>query len=129
MRVIRHGYLDMGRPRVPPLPLNILIQDRVTGTFYHLTHTGTPGSLSVSLSATLPAAPDKVIFGPFEGPYVSGRARLYVSSGALQSELAPEDLRQLRVLTRRGNERTFLEITVPGNWKTGDPLTFTQVEV
>lgn len=125
------GYLDMGKPRIPPLPTNILMTDRVSGTVYHLTYTGSLGTLALSLSTT-PVPRQFLTFGPHAGPYLNGRVRLFISGGALSAEeVGGGDLPvyNMRVMCRRGNSSLVLEITASNNWKTGDALTYTEVQL
>lgn len=125
------GYFSWDRPRVPPLPQNIVMQDRVTGTRYFLTHLGSPGSLTFTLSTTLPTRPDTIRYGPHDGPYLPGNVRLFIQNGALDGEpvvLPDLPISNQRVLTRRGNDRFGLDITVPLGWQQGQPFTYTEVE-
>lgn len=124
------GYWNLGRPRVPPLPQNIVMTDRVSGQEWFLTHTGTAPSLTAELSASLPSQPDTVVYGPYKGPYLNGGLiRLYVASGVLLAEYSLDQavIYNQRVLTRRALERTFLELSAPDGWAPGDPLTETLV--
>lgn len=120
------GYLFMGKARIPPLPMNIVMTDRTTGTDYFLSHTGDVGSLVASLSTTIPTKPDTRTYGPYDGPYVDGTIRLYVSNAVLLAErISPADyqIHTQRVLTRSGNGRTFLEVAV------ADDLSISYTEV
>lgn len=123
------SWWNLGRPRVPPLPQNIVIEDRVTGQEWFLSHTGTVPALTAELSATLPVQPDVVRYGPYKGPYLdNGQVRLYVASGVLSGEFGDGNPHyNQRVLTRRALERTFLEITAADGWKPGDAFTYTLV--
>ena len=127
------GAIDMGRPRVPPLPQAIQMIDRDDGTVYLLSHTGEVGSLELDLTATLYTKPDVVTYGPNDGPYLNGNIRLYVASGSLAGELVDAedtpavDYRSPRVLTRSGFARTMLEITADDDWTPGDEFTYTEV--
>jgi hypothetical protein len=109
------GYLDMGRPAVPPLPNFFVLTARDNGVQYVLTFTGTAPALTFALSTTLPTTPDVTYYGAYAGPYVaSGTRRLFVTGGALASEaLAAGDLpvQQGKVLARRGVETTVMEVT------------------
>lgn len=122
------GYMDFGDLQIPPLPQNICMQGRDNGVFYHLTHTGTAGSLVLSLSTTLPTQPDTVFYGPHAGPYLAGDIRLYITGGSLIYEtVSPDLVFNQRVLTRRGTETTMLEILAPAT--AGGPLQTQEVEV
>lgn len=121
------GYWNMGRPQVPPLPAFIVMTDRVTGTEYVLTLSGTSPALALSVSSTLPAERLRASYGPYDGPYLNGEIRLYISNGALASEVPwpkPGNW-NARVFARRSNERTLLEITSDAS----GTLTYTEVEV
>jgi hypothetical protein len=131
MRQRFDGYIYWGRPRIPPLPQNIVMEDRVTGTQYFLTHTGSLGSLVFEVSTTIPTKPDTLFYGPHDGPYLPGNVRLFVQNGALDGEpvvLPDLPVSNHRVLTRRANERFGLEVTLPDSWEQGDPFTYTEVE-
>lgn len=121
------GYWNLGRPQVPPLPAFIVMVDRTTGTEYVLTLSGTSPSLSLNISATLPAERLRSNFGPMDGPYLRGNVRLYVDGGVLLSEvLFPRPgIWGPRVFARRLNERVLLEITADA----AGALTYTEVEV
>lgn len=120
------GLWNMGRPQVPPLPMWIVMEDRATGIQYVLKHTGDPGSLVLDLSTTLPAR-NRAVYGPYEGPYLNGRVRLYIENGTLSSEVpfpAPGNWGP-RVFARRANQRLLLEITASAD----GTLSYTEVEV
>jgi hypothetical protein len=123
----------MGRVRIPPLPQNIVMTERFTGIKYFLTHTGSAGSLALNLSTSIPITPDTTVYGPYDGPYVTGDVRLYIQSATLQAEpIAPGSITAYgsqRVLTRRSNERRFLQISVADNWVPGDSFIYTEIQV
>lgn len=131
MRRRRVGsYTDLGPVQIPPLPQNIVMQDRVTFEMYFLTQTGDPGSLDLLLSTVVPSQPDTVFYGPYAGPYLNGNIRLYVESGILLGELVGPDANfQQRVLTRRGSETILLEVTAPVGWRPGDALLLEEIEL
>lgn len=114
-RQLINGYTDMGRPRVPPLPQNIVMTDRFNGQQYFLTHTGSAGFLVLELSTNMPRLSETTIYGPYAGPYYGGYIRLYVQNATLLTErIGPEEypVQNPLILTRRGNERRFIQITV-----------------
>lgn len=118
----------MGRPRVPPLPTNVVMTDRGTLVEYFLTFTGTEGSLVIALSTTLPTRPDTRFYRAYDGPVLDGVWRLVVSGGALSTELLDYDLARYygaRVFARRGLETRALEITV----NAGGSLVYTEVDI
>jgi hypothetical protein len=101
--------------------------DRVDGTEYVLTMTGDSPTLTLDVSATLPALRLRRSFGPLDGPYLNGNTRLFLASGALQSEvLYPSPgIWVPRVFARRAQERVLLEITADAE----GVLSYTEVEV
>lgn len=125
------GTFDLGPPRVPPLPLAIMMRARDTGQRFLLSHTGGVGTLVFNLSPTIYTLPDSVTYGPYAGPYLGGRVRLYVSSGTLQGELlgpAEPIVYSPRTLTRNSFQRRMLEITATSGWNPGDAFTFTEID-
>lgn len=80
-----HGFKDMGRIRIPPLPSAIHMTDRQTGTVYFLTRNVT--ATEIVLSSTPYGKTDRVFYGPHDGPYTDGH-RLYVENGDLLAEPA-----------------------------------------
>lgn len=127
-RIRKYGLTDFGQIQIPPLPQFIVMTEE-GGTQFVLTHTGNPGSLVFSGSGTIPSTPDKVIYGPYAGPYLNGNIRLVLSGGILQGIIVTDGsgVFNQRVLTRRGNETTMLEISAPPTWKPGDPFVFTEI--
>jgi hypothetical protein len=83
MRPPIHGYKDMGRIRIPPLPLALILYDRADGQPWFLTRN--EDATEIELSTDLYRHPDRAFFGPFDGPYTNGK-RLFVSAGTLQFE-------------------------------------------
>lgn len=110
------GHTYLGKQRIPPMPVHIIMEDRVSGVQRSLSHMGNPGSLELDLITPDPRWPDTATFGPFAGPYV-GNWRLYLASDVLTAEaMDPRNPHaNLRVLTRKDFERTMLEITVAAN--------------
>lgn len=129
----QYGLWPMGRPRVPPLPQAIIMTDRSNGTLYMLGQTGSPGSLVFTLTTSLWQHPDRVIFGPEEGPYLpleDRSVRLYINGGNFLGEFYdPPYLQSPRVLTRRAWQRRLLEVTAPAGWKPGDQFNLTEVQL
>lgn len=124
-----NGFTDMGRPRIPPVPTGIVFTDRDDGTEYLLSHSGGTYTLT-SVPGQFHGKP----WGPYDGPTLTspaGLLRLYVASGTLSYELAPEAMagrRDQRILTRDFSDNaTLFELTAPDGWTFGDPLTVTQV--
>jgi hypothetical protein len=120
------GYWNWGRPLIP-LPSYIVLTDRATGALLYLGQTGSVGSLSVLLvpwdgTIRQPAT----VFGPQDGPYLNGHARLYSQNGTLAVEdtSPPAGIYDHRVFTRDGAfGRHLLEITLT------EPLTLTYTEI
>lgn len=109
--LIIDGYTFMGRPRVPPMPNRLALKDRTTGLYKVLSHTAGAGSFV--LADIDPKWRDVQKFGTHEGPY-HGDYRLYLDNAVLAFELAP-DHSNSRILTRRGFDKTVLEITADTN--------------
>lgn len=113
-----HGYTNMGRVRVPPLPVHIIMTDRDDGTEWVLIHTS-DGEIGVNDEA-LGNHKDFQRFGPYDGPYLPRvpQIRLFVRGGRLGYEyetLPPwlSDRDQRRVMTRRGTAAEAFEVIVP----------------
>jgi hypothetical protein len=130
-----NGLWNMGRPRTPPLPAAIQMQDRASPTtWFQLSHSGTPGSLALDVTQTLWTKPDKVLFAALGGPYlVTGSGwpvRLYVEDGELLGEFYTGPVHSSpRIMTRRGWDRTLLEVTADAGWQPGDPWTLTEINL
>ncbi len=121
------GLWNLGRPDYPPLPMWILMTDRVTGVVYVLRHTGDPGSLTLDLSATNLPTLNIALYGPLDGPWLNGVVRLFVSDGTLSSEIVyprPGNWNP-RVFARRGVQRLLLEIRAAAD----GTLSYHEVEV
>lgn len=120
------GLWNLGRPEYPPLPMWVVMTDRVTGTQYVLKHAGSVGSLTLDLSTELPAR-NYALYGPKDGPWLNGNIRLYISAGTMAAEIVyprPGNWNP-RVFARRANQRILLEITADADAN----LTYTEVEV
>lgn len=118
------GYLDMGLVQIPPLPIFIVLTDRVDGLPYVLTHDG----VDVVLSTTIPATKELQVFGPYDGPYLNGNIRLFSASGVLSAVEVDVSIARYynqRVYARLGQSRTIIEVTAPDTWQNGDPLVYT----
>ena len=64
-RRIWHGFTDLGRVAVPPLPGHTVLTDRATGTKYALTHEGD----RIGLDDVIPVTgSDLIFYDPFTGP-------------------------------------------------------------
>lgn len=128
-----NGYLDMGRPQIPPLPPYTVFTDRADGeTQWLLTFEGTAPDYVVVLDDDLPRTPDVEFYDPFDGPYLRrGTVRLFVSDGVLQAEAVAEQadghITNRRIFARVGRTKVWLEITVPDDWEDGDPIVITPV--
>jgi len=122
------GWTDLGRVRIPPLPVGVVLTDRSSGTEYLLSHTS---GGAVDLVTPVPSAWRGRVQGPYDGPVVqsaAGPLRLYVEGGVLGYELGPEGANQGRVLTRSYTDYSTVYELEPGDgWAYGDSLTLTQV--
>lgn len=122
----KFGFWDMGKPRIPPLPQAILMWDRSLAQYMLVSHTGEGLNLSFFADPAGYNGTDKLAYGPYDGPYLPDGWRLYLEEGALLGEAytrdgAGREFSSPRVLTRRGNETTLVEIVaksveVPGVW-------------
>lgn len=109
------GEGDIGRYRVPPMPVRIVLTDRTDGLPYVLTHTGSPGSLVVAVVPWVitPTGNDATVYGPLaEGPYDNGQL-LRLISGVISFANTPVAANNSNglILTRRGFESTVLQLT------------------
>lgn len=127
------GYTDLGRIRIPPLPQYTIMTDRADGTKWLLqwntTHFSIDGNGYISITTVLPSTPDKLIYGPYEGPFVQEQnaaqgnpvLRLLIRGGRLGYEsLQDQGVQSIdnpRVLTRRVGSNTLREVVVPLVWK------------
>lgn len=126
------GMVDFGRPQQPPMPPGIVFKDRSTGTKYLLSHdSSTP---TWNLTSTIPNQHEGPVFEPWDGPTMpsnAGRLRLYVDSGSLNYERAPDPFdgrRDMPIYTRNFSEnRTTFELSALGNWQFGDNLRVLEV--
>lgn len=115
-RLYIDGLLFMGKHRIPPMPNHIIMRDRFDDESLSLSHTGSPGTLTLDLITPNDRWTDISVFGPYDGPYV-GNFRLYIENNVLLAEAVNPDTKHgnLRVLTRKNFERTMLEIGVDAN--------------
>lgn len=127
------GYTDLGRIRIPPLPPYIIMTDRDTGTLWllswNLTTASQDGKGYVSITDVIPSTPDKLVYGPYDGPYVQEQnaaqgspvIRLLIRGSRLGYEMvSTQSLASIDnqpVLTRQGLVFSFREIIVPATWK------------
>lgn len=120
------GFLDMGKPQIPPLPTKIALTDRVSGIMYYLGTIGSYPTLTVDISAAL--VTDRVAgvrnYDAYFGPVVDKHYRLFVSNGLLDVELIDTDQSQTRIFARNGNSTQAVEVTAPGG-----VLTYTNVQL
>jgi hypothetical protein len=123
-----HGYFNMGKPRFPPLPSFILMEDRVTGTIWALSREINEGVERVALRSEYPKGifqHEVAFYRAFEGPYIAKPVpiRLLVHNGSLGYEAAePPKVHSPRILTRKGVERRVSEIFLPAGFMLGDVL-------
>lgn len=126
------GYWNMGRPE-RPLPPYVTMVDRMTGTDYYLSQTGSPGSMTVALvpwtGLIRQAFHD---YGADGGPFLNGNIKLFSSNGVLSAELHDDPVAYWdpRIFTRDATKgRHLIEITAPTTWQNGDPLVYTEIDV
>ena len=111
------GFLNMGRPRVPPLPAWVKMTDRATDTEYYLTQEGTSPALTLLLTTTVPGDRNRREYFKYTGPYTpDGNWKLYIENGVLSAEAAPAPSfvrnRDPQTFTRRAYESTLLRVDV-----------------
>ena len=106
--IIIDGYTYLGRPRVPPMPNRIALQDRTTGLYKVLGNTAGAGALE--LMDINPQWSDVEKYGPNDGPY-NENFRLYLDNGVLGSEYAA-GYNSRTILTRRDFDTSVLLITI-----------------
>ena len=126
------GYTDLGTVRVPPLPAGFVMVDRVTATEYLLSHTSSNNT--VLLTTPVPGQWRGIAINAFSGPLLDspiGLLRLYISSGTLTFELAPDAFKGVNhppVTTRNfGESGIVYEITASAVAALGDALTVTRI--
>jgi hypothetical protein len=85
--------------------------DRTSGEQYVLSHTGSPGSLTVNLAPVLPAYTDTQTYGPYDGPYLD-KWRLYLDGSVILAERVLESHGNSIVSTRLNNDTTMLQLGV-----------------
>lgn len=104
------GYTYLGRYRTPPMPNRIAMVDRTLATVGVLSHTGTPGALTIDIVPVNTRWTDVTTYGPYDGPYFE-EYRLYLDNGVLAAEYALGYGSQT-ILTRRNFETTVLKVTI-----------------
>lgn len=114
-RLFLDGNRFHGEPEIPPLPQQIIMEDRLDGQFYLLSHAGGYPDLSVELVATSgDGGPDRVVYTSPDGP-VSAGWRFFILAEELYTEPAPGVASAL-VATRRDKDSygLFLTATISG---------------
>lgn len=99
LRVVQ-GFTDLGRVRVPQMPVGMVLTDRATGTLYLLSH---DANGALVLQTPPPVQWHGVAYGPWDGPVLGGPAaprRLYISAGTLGIEAGPSGMASSRIMTR-----------------------------
>lgn len=119
------GYLYMGRTPIPPLPPRVAMTDRTSGDLSVLSHSGSPGSLTINLIPVLPSYTDVQTYGPYEGPYI-GHWRLYLDGSVILAERVIEPHSNSIISTRRNNDRTMLRLGIDGD---DGSVTYTEYSV
>ena len=118
----------MGKARIPPLPLNIVLTDRDDATLWLLSHTTSDGVDYIMLTDTIPTTKDVFTYGPYDGPYLTHEhneqevLRLFVRGQRLGFERVDDGIPWLaaqgqpRLWTRNGLSTTHREIIVPSTY-------------
>lgn len=131
----------MGSIQIPPLPPQIIMTDRDTGTLWLLSHTTTPPAADgwgfISINDTYDTRNDVVVYSAYEGPVVLAgdppdtTIRLLIRGGLLGYETEPfirgiGERNQAGHYTRKGSASETRKITIPHSWaKTPDVLGWT----
>ena len=130
----RYGFTDLGRIRIPPLPVNIILTDRDDGTLWWLIHVTDPagpdGYGYVAIESTIPTLTDKRIYAANEGPILptEPRARLIIRGGYLGYEFETTldtgitDRDQAPIHTRNGLKSETRRIIIPTDWSEHGPV-------
>lgn len=119
------GYLDMGKPFIPPPPAKIALVDRSNGLTYYLMTSGTYPALAPVVSTIV--VTDQIagvnVYAAFNGPVLNTQWRLLSTGGTLSVELILDPAAsQTRIFARNGNSRSAIELTAPGG-----VLTYTNI--
>lgn len=127
--LIVDGYTWLGPAQIPPLPPFIRMEDRVTGDFKILSHTGTYPTLTLNVTDPPAGMTHYEHYAKYDGPYLNDGFnkwywRLYLTSGTLTAEVTDRVQDNSRVITRRGNEVTGIDITI----NSGGTLIYTPFE-
>lgn len=129
------GFTDLGNIQIPPIAATWVLTDRADGVEYALIHDSTGGFIGLDNAASRVDVPSAVVFPAEQGPVLSAdpTVRLLVRGGALGYEKLPlptgvTDLDGSRVLSRRDNQSTILEIRQAAGWVDGDALIWEQVQ-
>jgi hypothetical protein len=136
-RVIQ-GYFDLGGIQIPPLPRNIVLTDRSTGTQYLLEYNTSQGM--VGLNTAIPTlgsynpSPDTQVYAVGEEPYLDSNnsVRLIVRNGVLgydytlpQRNVTAQSQGLLYLRTTLPLPQTVVILTLSSIWKLpGDPLSY-----
>lgn len=129
------GYWDMGRITIPPVPQNIILTDRDTGTKWLVKHNTAVFSADnlgyISITDTIPTQPDKLVYLAGEEPFVSPNVRLIVRSGVLGYDFQPlppdiTDQEQAPYYIRTLLLQSVVKIILGSTFALpGDPIAFT----
>ena len=129
------GFTDLGSIRIPPIAATLVLTDRATGTEYALIHDSAGDFIGLDDAASRVDVASAVVFSAFQGPILSAdpTVRLLVRNGFLGYEVTAlatsvADLDGSRVLSRRGNQSTILEIRQASGWVDGDALIWEKVQ-
>lgn len=133
------GYTDFGPIRIPPVPRNVVLEDRDTvGTYWLLSFTTTPpgpdGDGYVSINSTIPAQ-DIQLYKQFSEPVLGTHPtiKLFVRGGYLGMEVyeldqGVSDRDDARIVARSSSYREGREIIVPEGFTfNNDVTTFSDI--
>lgn len=119
------AYTDLGPIRIPPRGPHLILTDRGDGTLWHLSFTTTPPSTDgdgyITLNSTIPSDPYKIIYGPYDGPWVNEDIQLFVRDGYLGMDNPDQrdwytDHDQARIMARSGLLTEGREIIIPAGF-------------
>lgn len=134
------GHKKMGRVRIPPLPLFIVMEDRGDPSIeWVLSHSLDGEYITINDQALdrgiLPPYTQIKYYAAFEGPLLPGfpALRLLIRDGRLGYEVVsvvPVADQQSPIMSRRGVQKKIREVFVPDFWRLpGDTFKYRFVEL
>lgn len=129
----RGGYTNFGGIQIPPLPQNVVLTDRGTGTLWHLSFTTDPPAADglgyITINDSIPTQPDKRVYPANEEPILDTQPRiqLFVRDGYLGMEvddlpIMVTDRDQMPIHARVSLLRTGRRIIIPTGWSLFEAL-------